>query len=237
MSQSEQLKYPQPDGRDHLHKFLTTLVSPLPYAVDLITLIIKSPIEKRQQEFVQLLADKIIELLKKHEELTPENLSQNDSFVTTIIQACRMADTIHQEEKRQALCNAVLNSALPEAPDDTKQRMFVSWLAEFTTWHIKILKLFENLKFGLVTMNLANADWDLVITERGKFLEIIDTEYPEMAEEVDLHFQIVKSLYDKHLIANKFPRRGMMTRNEPSPKVTSLGKEFLKFITPPDEGK
>src|SRR5687767_13943508 len=47
-----------------------------------------------------------------------ENLKENETFVSTLLEASRAAVRTHLKEKRKALRNAVLNSAQPGKPDD-----------------------------------------------------------------------------------------------------------------------
>ena len=54
--------------------------------------------------------------------VTEADLQENEKFFTTLVHASNTAIRNHEEEKLNALRNAVLNSALPGAPSDTMQR-------------------------------------------------------------------------------------------------------------------
>ena len=57
-----------------------------------------------------------------------------------------MATRNHEQEKIDALRNAVLNSALPHPPDDSLQQTFLAWVDRFTVWHLHSLSLFDDPK-------------------------------------------------------------------------------------------
>jgi len=68
-----------------------------------------------------------------------ENLCDNEAFVSALVHASRVAIRNHQEEKLEALRNAVLNAALPNAPEESSELMFLDFVDSFTPWHIKVL--------------------------------------------------------------------------------------------------
>ena len=59
------------------------------------------------------------------------------------MQASQAAIRNHQSEKREALRNAVLNAALPNAPEESIQQLFINQVDTFTVWHIRLLDLFK----------------------------------------------------------------------------------------------
>jgi hypothetical protein len=50
----------------------------------------------------------------------------------------------HHKEKLKALRNAVLNSISPNLPEEDLQLMFLNWVDELTTWHLRILQFFDS---------------------------------------------------------------------------------------------
>jgi hypothetical protein len=65
-----------------------------------------------------------IRKLEQEKGVKLEDLQHNESFITTVMQATQMAVRNHEQEKLGALRNAIVNSALPHAPDDSLQQMF-----------------------------------------------------------------------------------------------------------------
>ena len=47
-----------------------------------------------------------------------DSLKRNEKFIDTVLQATQIALRSHQEEKRTALRNAVMNTAIGAAPND-----------------------------------------------------------------------------------------------------------------------
>jgi hypothetical protein len=166
---------PQPDKRDKLYNLaiIASAFVPFPGIPEIIGVIMKSPIEKRRDEWFQSLADGLNTLVETVEELTSEKLSQNEVFVSTVMETTQIAIRTHQEDIRQALRNAVLNAALPNAPDDVQQKMFVQWLHEFTPWHIKVLKVFDSPHITDVSLDLDDQDWmmNIGLSDLGKLIE------------------------------------------------------------------
>ncbi|MGD1698652.1 hypothetical protein [Dapis sp. BLCC M229] len=65
----------------------------------------------------------------------------NPTFQTTFKKAIRIAECEHQQEKLEALRNAVLNSAIPNSLKDDIQAIFLKWIDELTVSHIKLLRM------------------------------------------------------------------------------------------------
>ena len=75
----------------------------------------------------------VIRRLEEHKGITPEQLRENPAFIDAVLSATNAAIRTSQEEKRKALRNAVLNSALPDAPDIAIQQTFIATVASVTS--------------------------------------------------------------------------------------------------------
>ncbi|HET7057475.1 MAG TPA: hypothetical protein VFI05_02010, partial [Nitrospiraceae bacterium] len=84
------------------------------------------------------------EVQRRVEGLTTEKLAANETFVTVAMQASQMAIRNHQKEKLRALRNAVLNSALPNPPQEDEQMIFLRLVDQLTPWHLRVLRLFND---------------------------------------------------------------------------------------------
>jgi len=73
-----------------------------------------------------------------------ESLGENAAFVTTALQATQIALRTHQEEKLEALRNAVVNSASDRSLDDDTRSIFLTFVDAFTPTHLRILKYFQD---------------------------------------------------------------------------------------------
>ena len=166
-NESSTHEIPEPDPRDKLHKLITTIVSPIPYASELISEIVKPPFEKRINEWRQAVDDGLRKLEQQTEDFKIEELADNETFVTAVLQITPIAISTHVKEKHEYLPNAILNSALPTVPADDMQQIFVQLLGQFTVAHIKTLKVFR--RSDIPALNLNNSEWKINIS-RGKWL-------------------------------------------------------------------
>jgi hypothetical protein len=143
MPESEQ---PEPTGRtvgDVVHIATKAGLSAIPIvggpAAEIFAAIVQPPLERRRNEWIRDLGDRI-EQLEKEGRIHAEELQHNEPFVDTALQATTIALRNHQGEKREALRNAVLNAALPGAPAADLQHFFLGLVDQFTTWHLRILR-------------------------------------------------------------------------------------------------
>ncbi len=99
-----------------------------------------SPLQRRKDEWLGGLADQISKLEAEHQEFDVRALADDPVFVSTLLRASQQAMTSHQREKRDALRNAVINSALPNRPDENLQQIFLAYIDDLTVWHIEALQ-------------------------------------------------------------------------------------------------
>lgn len=230
MFEPNAVELPSRDGRDTTHDLVKLGMSILSLdAAGVFDLLLTPPFQRRLDDWRRDITEKLNALYERGE-LSIEALSASEVFQTTLINATLAATRTHQEKKRRSLRNAVLNSALPGAPDEIRQEMFIRWLDEMTAWHILILALFD--RPHVPEIEIDSPDWVMNVA-RDHLADFIQRAYPEMRGHSPTYFTIVQDLHSKALIANKVPEIGVATRMDRSPKVTPLGKEFLEFITSP----
>jgi hypothetical protein len=102
-------------GKDRALTVGRAAVSAVPYVggplAELADLL-RSPLEKRREPWGQEIAEGLRRLEARVESLDPERLGDNPAFVSVMAQATQAAIKTHDQEKLQALRNAVLNAAL-----------------------------------------------------------------------------------------------------------------------------
>jgi hypothetical protein len=139
---------PRRSAGDVGHALAKGLVGAVPIAgstaAELFALIVAPPLEKRRERWLEEVASAVQELREKIKDLTPEKLSQDDRFVTTLLHATQVALRTHQKEKLDALRNAVGNSAVGNTPEEDLRSLFLNFIEEFTPTHLRILKLIQN---------------------------------------------------------------------------------------------
>ncbi len=196
-----------------------------PLAAELFNMVVTPPLEKRKADWMNDLAERI----KKLEEsgiLNISDLTNNEQFTDTIIQATNFALRTSEEEKLNAFKNAVINTALALSPDKTKSHIFLNQLNNFTAWHVTILKYLDdprqwfrineiipqNMMMGSISSHLLNA-------------------FKQLQGNTDLLSIIWQDLNSAGFINTSDFSTMMSGDSSLSSRTTKIGKEFLSFIT------
>ena len=141
MSTTENIDLPERSSGDVAYAAVKAVVAAVPFvggsAGELLGLALRPPLEKRRDEWMKSVALRLQATEQRFERLTSD-----PSFVTTIAAASLIAMRNHQEEKLEALRNAVVNCAIGNAPGDDLRALFLSLVDELTPTHLRILKLF-----------------------------------------------------------------------------------------------
>jgi hypothetical protein len=195
-------------------------------AAELFGLIVASPLEKRRDRWMEEVGEALRRLEEKMEfDIT--SLANNDQFIDAAIAATQIAIRTSNAEKREVLKNALLNSALPNPPEETVQKMFLSFIDIFTVWHIKLLGLFHNPS-GLVAKDKVY----LVVNTMGQFLEAA---FPELKGRRALYDVIWKDLYSRGLVNTDGLHTMMTGSGVVAQRTTELGRDFIAYIQSPFE--
>lgn len=197
---------------------------------ELLNVVIMPRIEQRKTEWLESIARSLVALRERVTQLTPERLSQNEAFTTTFLHASQIALRTHQEEKRQALLNTVLNVAIGDAPDDSLQLMFLDALDTLTPWHLNLLKCVANpLEWA------AQRDYPVHVTNPDAAI-IFEGFYRDKLPAENFHLQLLEDLYSRGLAANNINPRGQLfphSEEDMLPHITDMGRKFLAFIATP----
>ena len=191
--------------------------------------IFSAPIEKRKQAWLEQLADVVTDVQKRVEGLTPEKLAANEAFITVAMQASQVAIRNHQQEKLQALRNAVLNSALPNPPQEDEQMIFLRLIDQLTPWHLRVLALLNNPVQWMERNGIRNPGWGM-----GGVSTVIEHCFPDLRGQRDTYDQIVRDLQTEGLIGQgQFVHVTMTGSGMVASRTNERGKRFIKFITAP----
>jgi hypothetical protein len=194
-------------------------------ASELLQLLVTPPLEKRRNEWMIEVGEKLKQLEQK-EELDLTKLASNDVFIDVVLQTTQLALLTSEKEKIQYFKNVILNSAVEENPNITEVHIFLNFISTFTVWHIKILKLFDNPE-----------DW---FKKNGKSMpsymaaglsNVLEEAYPELTGKRDLYDLIWDDLSRAGLHKTSGLHTTMTSSGLMVPRTTPFGKEFLEFIT------
>jgi hypothetical protein len=221
---------PKKSASDVAYGMAKAAVSSVPVAgaaaAELLALIFGPPIEKRRQRWVEQLAEAIKELQEKMADLTSEKLSENEAFVTTALHATEIAVRTHQEEKLEALRNAVISAALPDAPDDTLQQIFLNYVDSLTPWHLRVLMFFDDPRDWGESHGIVYPTWAM-----GSPARVLEQSMPELAGQGTFYNQLVSDLEQRGLLAGGGIHTTMTAQGMFSSRTTPLGRQFLQFIS------
>ena len=186
---------------------------------------IRLPLELRRSNWFNSLGEGLRELQDRLDGFDPDALSENEEFVSTVFEATQMAMKTHREEKREALKNAVLNTALGVSIDDVVRGSFLGYIDRFSGLHLRILHVEGNPtsdEYRLAAGNMYMGSRHIIIRK--------------MIPEKIASDGSLKSVYDD------LNREGLTQGNEHSglssdglfsKNTTPIGDAFLAFISDP----
>lgn len=194
-------------------------------ATELFGLVVTPPLDKRRQEWMNEVAEKL-KALEENNQVDYSKLSQNEQFIDTIIQATTIAIKTSEKEKIVALRNAVTNTALDEAPEKTKSQIFLNLVDSFTVWHLKILTFFDNPKAWF--QRAGQSPPNLMM---GSMFSVLKSAYPSLAGQDELVDLIWNDLHNAGLHNTSGLKTMMSGDGALAERTTELGKEFIQFIS------
>jgi hypothetical protein len=200
-------------------------------AAELIGLVIEPVLERRREEWFRDLGTVVDELRERLDGFDPKRLEQNELFVTAVISASNAALRTHEKEKRTALRNAVVSSALELDIDEHIQLTFIRYVDELTALHLRLLAYLRDPpgwfdRHGIQRPNIT----------MGPRTSILEAALPDLAAESTVYQRAAGDLGARGLIENSLS--GMVSQQGLYDRLTTpLGNRFLDYIgNSPDEG-
>lgn len=228
-------KLPKKSEGDIAHKALSIAFNLTggPLASALFEWIIKPPVAERQQKWMESVAETMERLCKTVEGLTEEKLRDNSAFITAVLHATTIAIRSHQQEKLDALRNAILNSALGTTPDVDLQQVFLNIIDSFTPSHLLVLKRYKEPGGGHDPIG------PKFLQDRTKGVaDFVATAVPELKGREEFFEQCFNDLVTRGLIERTHKSNQLIAIAGPfAGRVTRIGDEFLKFVTSPLQGE
>ena len=225
MASDESLRPPERSPEDEVHGRTKTLLGVIPAASELFEFLVTPPLERRREEWRHEVAHALEELQEKGAVAIRE-LTSNEVFLDTLIKASRLAMSTSQQEKLVQLRNAVINAAMPNAPDEAMQHMFLTIIDQVTTWHVRVLRVFVAPDQWMKEQGIT------LLRDPKTLAEVAIAALPELKDAYEAFtVQIVEDLIRHGLIATG--SQDTYLPNLLKGRVTWLGKSFLKFIEEP----
>lgn len=263
----DDLSKPKAGVLDTVHTGAKVVLSLIPgvggLAAEGFSALITPPIEKRRDQWIESIGNRLRELEDKFESFSIQELSENELFISVLILASKVVISNHQEEKINSLRNAVLNAACSKSIDDDKQLIFIKFIDDFTVRHIKTLNFFNN-PVAWFEQNLISKK----ITDMGKLEKVAFDRNggvihyggnPDNADSYFKDYQVIDANNYQKEFESIFPDiknnklfyeqilRDLNNKNlivqqsidaiylnlNDNSGTTNLGREFIDFITSP----
>ncbi|MHC4791264.1 MAG: hypothetical protein ACYS8Y_07485 [Planctomycetota bacterium] len=174
---------------------------------ELFSSVITPSLEKRRDKWIESVAGGLKKLEEKVEDFKIENLRENESFVSVVMQASKAAIRNHREEKLEALRNVVLNAARPNAIEENLQLVFLNVVDSLTPSHIKVLKLL--------------------------YYKTPQTELADYESKSTFYGNIKSDLENRGLLLSYKALTLAQICRSSARCLTDLGEQFIKFISSP----
>ncbi|HUV03541.1 MAG TPA: hypothetical protein VMX94_00370 [Armatimonadota bacterium] len=242
MGEEEKYDVPSPTTADTVHTIARAGLCMIPVlggpVAELFSMILTPPISKRRDKWMESVAEGLRWMEENMEGLKIEDLSENESFVTTLVQASQIAIRSHQAEKLEALRNVVLNSALPNPPDEDMQLVFLNLVDQFTTWHLRVLKFLDEPRQWCYRENIRLSKGRTALGLEGHFQEL--QEYPGFCKQIPLdlssHGLVIELVTRQDVVIH--PEQPILGKIRGIDSIlTPMGRQFLAFITSPLKAK
>jgi hypothetical protein len=230
--EKDKIIVPKVSKEDHLYTGARVLISAIPGlggpVLEMFNALLQTPLQKRDHEWKELITNAVIEL-QKTKSVRIEDLQENEKFISVLTGATIVAIKTHNQQKKEMLKNAVVNSVTNTSINDDFAALFVRYIDELTISHISLLEKMHSSANELQKIEKFEELYEsLVSTKENK-----DT-FKFLCEDLILRGLVRISqgilnpndLYETD--GETFEKEG--EDNRPKVKITELGNEFLKFV-------
>lgn len=224
---------PKATSADVAHTIVKSAVASVPLvggaAAEAFSLIINEPLSKRRDEWIESVVAALKNLEKQVDGFSVENLKDDESFITAVVHASQIAIRTHQREKLNALKNALLNSALPNSPDDDLKLIFLDYVNSATEWHLRILNFLDDPSRYYEANEIAVPNMSA-----GTISTVMVAALNDLRDRRGFYDLIVKDLHAKGLLGIDSLHTMMTGNGIMQSRTTDFGRQFLGFISAPN---
>jgi hypothetical protein len=195
-------------------------------AAALFNALLTPSLTKRKDKWMQSLADGLVELQETNAKITAENLINNEEFITAVMQTTQIAMRNHENEKLDALKNAVLHIA-NESVETNMHAMFINLIDVMTPWHIKLLRFFHD------PVAVAGQSANQYGSSMGSIGKALNDVYTDLKTNESFRNQLVLDLYNRGLTKVDTGMLNIMMTSQGAyeSRTTNYGDDFLAFIS------
>lgn len=193
-------------------------------AAELLDLVVTPALHMRYDRWLRRMAESVDEM--RAHGLDVRTLKDNEALITAILNATAAAARTHEEDKLEALRNAITNAALGMEADDHVQMMFIRFVDELQGLHLRMLALFRDPAAFLDQHGIGRP------TRSGSRTLLIDAAIPEVAGHQEIYTLAANDLTSRGLMNGAIT--GMVSDAGMWQAITTpLGNRFLDFISRP----
>lgn len=221
---------PEVGWRDRGRDVTDALIAAVPFIGGSLQILLDDvltpSLQKRRQAWLVMLGTIVDEVQTRMADFDPTVLEANDQFVSSVLQASRIAVNTHRDEKLLPLRNALVNLAVGERQTDLVSARFLRFVDEFEPEHFLVLRY-----------AISPGKWysDKGIPKGSHYTGARSTILEDARLPVDGdHLNLVLRDLQSNGLADTGMLRGMVTETALwDAFATQLGKQPIDFVTIP----
>ncbi|MEG8233800.1 hypothetical protein [Pseudomonas orientalis] len=193
--------------------------------VEFFNSMFEGPLSRRRTEWMVEVSNALNEILEEGV-LSEKDLQENESFVSTVAQACNISLRNHELEKLEALRNAVKNSALPNCPDDDCRQLFLNFVDMCTVTHIRLLQFFDFPARWFQINDILPPNLSM-----GSLTRVLEVAIPSLQNRRELYEPIWMDLVQRGLIQQGGLDMTNSLNGLLEKRTTKLGSQLIEFLS------
>lgn len=187
-----------------------------------------NPLERRRADWFRRVGEGLAELQSRLSDFDPASIGENEQFISAVQKATDIAMRTHQEKKREALRNAVMNIAAGCSLDDILLGSFMDYIDRFSAAHIQILERLNNpaaypAMVGKARNITMGSQWPILLAG---------------AQDIGIDERVLDRICQDLTAAGLIEGSGMKAMGTSNvllaKRTTDVGEAFLKFISNPE---
>lgn len=217
---------------DRLHALVKGALGSVPLAggvaAELFGIFVVSPYQRRLQIWIEGVAESLRSL---DERLDVVSLANNDTFVSTLMQATQAAVRTHRQEKIQLLQHAVLSAAIGSAVPMDLQSTFVRYIDELTPTHFSLLSFLLKNELKLRDCGAYHILLGLFI--EGTKIRVSPDEFRLLCNDLETRLLVRFSSSMEDFTSAYTPSTLLISgrrEHEVMLRVTDIGRELVTFV-------